>query len=105
MGASTSRTAPVLQAASAALAAVGQRAPTGEGHHYLVLRSLVHTVSLDPDTIRKLDTLRKRRHIATYTRAGTVSDQEARDAVALIEAVCADVETWLKKAHPELLAD
>ena len=95
----------VLQAASAALAAAGYRAPAGEGHHYVVLQSLAHTVGVDPSTVRKLDALRKRRHIATYTRAGTVSDREARDAIALIDQVCAEVETWLKKNHPELLRD
>ena len=95
----------VLQAARAALAAAGYRAPTGEGHHYVVLQSLAHTIGLDPGSVHKLDALRKRRHMATYTRAGTVSDREARDAIALIERVGADVETWLKKAHPELLAD
>jgi len=93
----------VLQAASTALAAAGYRAPAGEGHHYVVLQSLAHTVGVDPSTVRKLDALRKKRHIATYTRAGTVSDREARDALALIGQVCADVETWLKKNHPELL--
>jgi len=93
----------VLQAASAALAAAGCRAPSGEGHHYVVLQSLAHTVGFDADTVRKLDTLRKRRHVATYTRAGTTSDQEARDAIALIEQVCADVETWLKQVHPEFV--
>lgn len=95
----------ILQAATAALAAAGYRAPTGEGHHYVVLQSLAHTIGLDPGSVRNLDALRKRRHMATYTRAGTVSDREARDAVTLIEAACTDVETWLKKAHPKLLAD
>jgi len=95
----------VLQAASTALAAAGYRAPAGEGHHYVVLQSLAHTVGVDPSTVRKLDALRKRRHIATYTRAGTVSDREARDAITLIDQVCVDVETWLKENHPGLLRD
>jgi hypothetical protein len=79
--------------------------PAGEGHYYVVLQSLAHTVGVDPSTVRKLDALRKRRHIATYTRAGTVSDREARDAIALIDRVCAEAEAWLKKNHPELLKD
>ena len=85
--------------------AAGYRAPAGEGHHYVVLQCLAHTVGVDPSTVRKLDALRKRRHIATYTRAGTVSDREARDAITLIDQVCVDVETWLKENHPGLLRD
>jgi hypothetical protein len=95
----------VLQAASVALAAAGYRAPAGEGHHYVVLQSLAHTVGVDSSAVRKLDALRKRRHIATYTRTGTVSDREARDAIALIDQVCVDVKTWLKENHPGLLTD
>ena len=91
----------VLQAANAALLAAGYRAPAGEGHHYVVLQSLLYTVGLDATTVQKLDTLRKKRHVATYARAGSVSDREARDALELIDGICADVEAWLRNVDLE----
>ncbi|MCX6092677.1 MAG: hypothetical protein NTX23_07410, partial [Candidatus Bipolaricaulota bacterium] len=91
----------VLHAANAALLAAGYRAPAGEGHHYVVLQSLLFTVGLDATTVQKLDTLRKKRHVATYARAGSVSDREARDALELIDGICADVEAWLRNGDPE----
>jgi hypothetical protein len=91
----------VLQAANAALLAAGYRAPAREGHHYVVLQSLLYTVGVDFTTVQKLDTLRKKRHAATYTHAGRISDHEARDALELIDAVCADIEAWLRNAYPE----
>jgi uncharacterized protein (UPF0332 family) len=91
----------VLQAASAALLAAGYRAPAREGHHYVVLQSLLYTVGLDVTTVQKLDTLRKKRHTATYTHAGRVSDREARDAIELIDGVCADIEAWLQRIDRE----
>lgn len=94
----------LLQAATAALAAVGYRAPAGEGHHYIVLQSLAFTVGFDDGTVRKLDTLRKKRHNATYGHPGVVSDGEASDALRLITQVCAQIEAWLRKNHSDLIA-
>jgi hypothetical protein len=90
----------VLQAANAALLAAGYRAPTGEGHHYVVLQSLLFTVGLDTTTVQKLDTLRKKRHVATYARAGTVSDREARDALELIDGICATSKRGCETSIP-----
>jgi hypothetical protein len=33
--------------------------------------------------------------------AGTVSDREARDALELIDGICADIEAWLRNVDPE----
>lgn len=94
----------LLQAATAALAAAGYRAPAGEGHHYVVLQSLAFTVGFDEGAVRKLDTLRKKRHNATYGHPGAVSDGEASDALHLITGVCAKIEAWLRKSHSDLVA-
>jgi hypothetical protein len=94
----------LLQVATAALAAAGYRAPSGEGHHYVVIQSLAFTVGFDEVAARKLDTLRKKRHNATYGHPGAVSDGEASDALRLITEVCAKVEAWLRKNHSDLAA-
>ncbi len=94
----------LLQEATAALAASGYRAPAGEGHHYVVFQSLAFTVGLDDDAVRKLDTLRKKRHNATYGHPGAVSDHEALDALRLITQIVAQIEAWLRKSHSELAA-
>lgn len=94
----------LLQTATAALAAAGYRSPAGEGHHYVVIQSLAFTVGFDEVTARKLDTLRKKRHNATYGHPGAVSDSEASDALRLITQVCAQIEAWLRKSHSNLIA-
>ena len=94
----------LLQAATAALAASGYRAPAGEGHHYFVLQSLAFTVGFEEVAARKLDTLRKKRHNATYGHPGAVSDAEASDALKLITESCAKIEAWLRKNHSDLIA-
>jgi hypothetical protein len=94
----------LLQAATAALAAAEYRAPAGEGHHYVVVQSLAFTVGFDEVAARKLDTLRKKRHNATYGRPGAVSDAEASDALKLITESCAKIEAWLRKSHSDLIA-
>ncbi len=91
-----------LRAATAALAAAGYRAPSKEGHHYVVLQSLAFTAGMDEDAVRKLDVLRKKRHNVTYGATGAVSDREAEDALRLICSVCAGVQAWLQRKHPEL---
>lgn len=94
----------VLQAARAALAAGGYRVPQREGHHYYALQSLAYTIELETDTVRHLDALRKKRNISDYVRAGAVSEREAKDAIALVEKVCADAKRWLESSHPELMS-
>jgi uncharacterized protein (UPF0332 family) len=95
----------VLRAATAALAAAGYRAPSKEGHHYVVLQSLAFTAGLGEDAVRKLDVLRKKRHNVTYGTTGAVSDREAEDALRLISSVCAGVQAWLQSKHSELVGE
>ena len=54
-----------VQAAKAALAAVGYRARK-EGQHYLVLQSLAFTTKTDAATIKQLDKFREKRNISDY---------------------------------------
>ncbi len=91
-----------LQAATAALAAEGYRAAR-ESHHYRVIQSLAYTLGGDAGQIRLFDQFRKKRHVGGYERAGTVSDQEAEEMLALAQALRDDLKEWLHAYHPELI--
>ena len=90
-----------LQAATAALCASGYRAAR-EAHHYRAIESLALTIGAPSATVRQFDAFRKKRNIGGYDRAGTTSDQEAGEMIALAEGICRDVSTWLRKNHPGL---
>jgi len=93
-----------LQAATAALAAVGYRARK-EGQHYRLLQSLAFTINTDPAIIKQLDKFRQKRNISDYERAGLVTEQEAEEMVALAKQLRDDVEQWLRVHHPKLATE
>jgi hypothetical protein len=90
-----------LQLASAALAAAGYRAERAN-HHYRVIHSLEFTVGVEPALIRKFDVFRKKRNIADYERADSISEMEAAEMLRLAEALRQSVDAWLRKNHPGL---
>jgi hypothetical protein len=91
-----------LQASRAALAACGYRA-SREAHHYRVIQSLALTIGADAGLVRQFDLFRKKRNIGGYERAGTVSDQEAKEMIALAEQIRQKVRDWLVSYHPDLV--
>jgi hypothetical protein len=91
-----------LQAATIALAACGYRAGR-ESHHYRIIQSLAYTIAAPADLIALLDQFRKKRNIGGYERAGSVSDQEAKEMFLLAKKIRDDVASWLLKTHPELM--
>ncbi len=91
-----------LQLAIAALAATGYRAGR-EAHHYRAIQSLSFTIGASTDLVDQLDSFRKKRNISDYERAGAVSEQEAREMLALAKSLRETVRAWLKKNHPELI--
>jgi hypothetical protein len=91
-----------LQLATAALAASGYRA-SREAHHYRVIQSLAYTVQADRRVVAQLDQLRRKRNVAGYERAGSVSDREAREMAELARQLRETVSDWLAADHPELL--
>jgi hypothetical protein len=93
-----------LQMAVAALSASGYRA-TRESYHYRVIQSLKFTIGLDSASIDLFDSFRKKRNIGGYERAGTVSEQEAKEIVTLAQKLRKDVEEWLHAYHPELFRE
>jgi hypothetical protein len=91
-----------LQAATAALAASGYRAAR-EAHHYRVIQSLAFTIGAPQSTIVRLDVFRKKRNLGEYERAGSTTEQEAREMVVLAREICGEVRAWLAAHHPELV--
>lgn len=93
-----------LQVAVAALAVSGYRA-SRESHHFRAIQSLKHTIKLDSASVDLFDSFRKKRNIGGYERAGTVSEQEAKEMVALAQKLRIDIEKWLQLKHPELFKE
>ncbi len=93
-----------LQPATAALAAGGCRA-SRESHHYRVIQSLSLTIRPEGSLVRQFDQFRKKRNIGEYDRAGTISDQEADEMVALAQELRDRITDWLRLNHPDLLAE
>jgi len=91
-----------LQTATAALAASGYRAAR-DAHHYRIIQSLTHTIHADTEFITLFDQFRKKRNISGYDHAGTISDQEAKEMVALADRLRREVENWLHENHPDLM--
>jgi len=90
-----------LTICTAALAASGYRT-AGEGHHYFAVQSLAFTLGLDPDTIEKFNRFRRKRNIADYERAGTVSEGELAEMVELADDLRTRLVAWLRQNHAEL---
>jgi hypothetical protein len=94
-----------LQLAVTALAAAGYRVARSGPHHHLVIQSLAHTIGAGEDRVRLLDRFRKKRNIAEYDSAGTISEQEATEMFDLAYSLRRDVLDWLSRTHPTLLGE
>jgi len=94
----------VMQNALAALMASGYRPLTSvPGHHATVIQSLLETIGLQNDARILLDKLRRMRNASDYAGAG-ISEEEARACLRAARSLLNDVEEWLKKNHPVLIA-
>ena len=75
--------------ADAALLKHGYRTSTSKpGHHQTTLQCLVHTLSVDPTTVRILDSLRKQRNLTDYD-GELVTDSLLRECVEQASALLA----------------
>jgi hypothetical protein len=92
-----------LQCAITALAASGYRPSKGGAHHYYAIEALRFTLGVDENTIRVFDAFRKKRNIADYERAGTVTNQEVKELVELSRELRDRLVHWLQEHHPNLL--
>ena len=90
-----------LQIATVALAACGYQALRSDGHCWTI-QTLAHTLG-DGRLSRQLDQFRKKRNADAYEMAGTVSDQEAQEMVALAAEMRRRVQAWLEANYASLL--
>ena len=93
----------VLALANTALRASGYRTTTQPGHHTRTIETLEYTIGADPKLIRKLLAFSKKRNVASYDSAGSISDQELEQILITAEDLRHGVKTWLQTVHPELL--
>ena len=93
----------ILALANTALRASGYRTTNQQGHHTRTLETLEYTIGADSKLIRKLIVFSKKRNVASYDSAGSVSDQELKDILDTETNLQQVVESWLRTEHPELL--
>jgi hypothetical protein len=93
----------ILALANTALRASGYRTTTQPGHHTRTIETLEYTVQSDDRTIRKIMAFSKKRNVASYDSAGSISDEELKQILSTAESLQETVETWLTATHPELL--
>jgi len=61
------------------------------------------TVGTGDSAIRTFDSFRKKRNIADYERAHTISDREADEMLKLAHRLRKDVQEWIATSYPELM--
>jgi hypothetical protein len=91
-----------LQLATLALAAEGYRPERSRAHERAIL-SLRFTIKADQSTIDTLDGVRRKRNLSNYERAGSTSFQEASEIHELAKELRAQVISWLRSHHSDLL--
>ena len=93
----------VLALANIALRASGYRTTTQPGHHMRTIETLEYTVQADNKTIRKIMAFSKKRNVASYDSAGSISNEELKQILSTADSLQQTVETWLAANYPELL--
>jgi len=92
----------ISQLCMAALWANGYRTSRSRpGHHQIMIQSLVHTVGLDTDRMRLLDTFRVKRNAIDYT-GEAVDVGTVLECVKAAEALRQCVVDWIAGNKPEL---
>ncbi len=92
----------IMQLSMASLWANGFRPTSSSGHHMTMIQSLGHSVGLDSDQVRLLDTFRVKRNTINYT--GEDMDIASVEAcIAAGEDLMWHIRDWLADNHPELV--
>jgi hypothetical protein len=92
----------VLALANTALRASGYRTTNQQGHHARTIETLEYTIGSDPKLVRKLLAFSKKRNVASYDSAGSISHHELQDILATTEELRYTIESWVQSTHPEL---
>jgi hypothetical protein len=80
----------------------GYRPSTSTGHHVTMIQSLVHSIGLDADQMRLLDTFRVKRNSINYS--GEDIDLASVEAcIAAGEQLLQQVRQWLQDNRPDLI--
>lgn len=85
-----------LGCATIALRASGYRIPRGTGQHYRTIQSLRFTINPDSDIIISLEAISKKRAIASYDAAGTITEGEVEEARQLADQLLEQLKKWLQ---------
>jgi hypothetical protein len=93
----------LLALANTALRASGYRTTNQQGHHMRTIETLEYTIQADSKTIRKIMAFSKKRNVASYDSAGSISNEELKQILVTAESLLDTVQTWLKATHPELM--
>lgn len=92
----------ISQLCMAALWANGYRPSKSKpGHHQTMIQSLVHSVALDNDQMRLLDTFRVKRNAIDYT-GEDVDGGSVEECIKAAEGLQLHVLDWLAANKPEL---
>ncbi|HDS64001.1 MAG TPA: HEPN domain-containing protein [Methanofollis liminatans] len=83
----------MLQAGRALMFSKGYR-PAGTNQHISVVKFA--ELFLDGEIVLAFDRMRRKRHITVYDMAGTVSEEEAKNAVSRAEAFLDAIERLLR---------
>jgi len=92
-----------LGCATIALHVSGYRIPGGTGQHYRTIQSLRFTFNPDSELILSLEAISRKRAIVTYDAAGTITEVEVGEAIALASELAQTLIVWLKTNHPHLM--
>lgn len=95
----------ILTAARAALRATGYRVSKGPNHHYYDIQSLQYTAKLDSITLRRIESMGKKRIVADYTRVGQVSESMVKETLVFAEDCCQRITDWIRTEYPYLFAE
>ncbi|MCP4764886.1 MAG: DNA-binding protein [Gammaproteobacteria bacterium] len=91
----------IMQLSMVALWANGYRPTTAPGHHMTMIQSLVHSVEIDADQVRVLDTFRVKQNTINYT--GEDMDITSVEAcIAAGEELMQHVHDWLARHRSDL---
>ena len=89
--------------ADVGLHAHGYRTLTSRpGHHQTAIQTLPTTMGIDPQTVIRLDKLRKQRNLTEYT-GDLIQESAVKECLAQAESLFAMTRDWLKGNRPDLL--
>jgi hypothetical protein len=93
-----------LALATVVLRASGYRTRgSSSGHHWLTFALLTELMGPEAESrSRYLQACRRKRHQATYERAGVATQVELRELLAEVRSLQREVSDWLRTTRPDL---